>query len=108
MFCNKCGSEITGDFCPKCVCHTQNINVDNQQKNLKNSISGLKTAAKIFMVIGCVLKGLFYISLAWTIPMTFSYCKQIKSGESITVGFKIATLLFVSTIAGILMLCDKN
>ena len=40
--------------------------------------------------------------------MTVSYCKKIKTGEPISVGFKICSLLFVSTIAGIIMLIDKD
>ncbi len=110
MFCSKCGSEIMEEavICPKCGCYTQNRGVKIQQKNLESSISGLKTAAKIFMIIGCVMLGFWFITLAWTLPMTLSYCRKIESGEPISVGFKVCTLLFVNIIAGILMLCDKD
>ena len=72
--------------------------------------SGLATVAKIFMIIGTVASALslFLIPLAWCIPMTMAYWKKLKTGEPISVGFKICTLLFVNTIAGILMLCDKD
>ena len=42
------------------------------------------------------------------ICMTNSYSYKIASGKNVGVGFKIATLLFVSVISGILMLCDND
>ena len=70
--------------------------------------SGLATAAKIFMIIATVVQGLYILPLAWCLPMTLSYCKKIKYNQPVSVGFKVCSLLFVNTIAGILMLCDKN
>lgn len=70
--------------------------------------SGLTVAAKILMIISTVAMGLYLIPLAWCLPMTLNFCKKIKEGQPVTMGFKICTLLFVNTIAGILMLCDKN
>ena len=69
---------------------------------------GIKIAAKVFMVISCVVMGLWIITLAWTIPMTSSYSRKINSNEPVSVGFKICTLLFINVIAGILMLCSKD
>ncbi len=37
--------------------------------------------------------------------MTIVYCEKIKNKEPISLIFKICTLIFVSRIAGILMLC---
>lgn len=73
-------------------------------------VSGLATAAKVFMIIGTVVMGLtlWLIPLAWCIPMTVSYFKKIANGEPISTGFKVCTLLFVNVIGGILMLCDKE
>ena len=49
------------------------------------------------------------IYLVWKIPMTVRYCRSTdKSGLSVGTGFKICSLLFVSMIAGILMLCDNE
>lgn len=73
---------------------------------MKNS--GLKTAAKVFMILSCVFTGLALLPLAWTIPMTVSYSRKIESGETVSTGFKVCTLLFVNLIAGILMLCDND
>ena len=73
-------------------------------------VSGLATAAKVFMIIGTVVMGLtlWLIPLAWCIPMTVSYFKKIANGEPISTGFKVCTLLFVNVVSGILMLCDKE
>ena len=70
--------------------------------------SGLSTAAKIFMIISTVVMGLYIIPLAWCLPMTISYFNKIKNRQPVSTGFKVCTLLFVNTIAGILMLCDKD
>lgn len=71
-------------------------------------VSGLATAAKILMIISTVVMGLYIIPLAWCIPMTVSYNKKLKNNLPVSTGFKICTLLFVNTISGILMLCDKE
>ena len=92
---------------------------ENQLKTEK-SISGLKIAAKVFMILGTVGTCVSMISipyigfllcpipLAWCLPMTKAYCKMIKSGENVSVGFKVCSLIFVNTVAGILMLCDND
>ena len=71
-------------------------------------VSGLATVAKILMIVSTVVTGLYLIPLAWCIPMTISYSNKLKNGLPVSTGFKICTLLFVNTIAGILMLCDKD
>ena len=43
------------------------------------------------------------IGLFWCVPMFVHYC---KNSYFVGAGFKICTLLFVNTIAGILMFCD--
>lgn len=70
----------------------------------------MRTVAFIFMVIG-VLGSLFtigWLSLLWTAPMTFwYYYKSIcDDDEDVSVAFKVCSLLFVSLIGGIVMLCD--
>ena len=74
----------------------------------KKQISGLLIAAKVLMIISTVLSGIVLIPLSWTLPMTITYCKKLNSGEQIGTGFKICSLFFVSTIGGILMLCDTS
>ena len=97
-------------ICPKCGCLVGDIKA--LQKNATNTTtaqtSGLKTAAKILMIISCVIMGFWIITLAWTLPMTINYCNKVKNGQPISVGFKICILLFINTIAGILLLCDNE
>ena len=99
-FCVKCGKELMDEavVCTGCAVETE------------ESPSGLSTAVKVFMVIGTVCTSLigYLIPLAWCLPMTIIYFKKVKKGLPIGTGFKICSLLFVNTIAGILMLCDKN
>lgn len=107
-FCSKCGNELFDEatFCPKCVCPT---NYNQQIATKTNDNSGLKTATKIFMIIGCFCMAFFYlIPLCWCIPMTIIYFKKVKNNEPISVGFKICSLLFVSLIGGVLMLRDNE
>ena len=40
--------------------------------------------------------------------MTVHYFNAVKNGEKLTTGFKVCTLLFVSLVAGIVMLCDEK
>ena len=109
MYCSKCGAEINDEavICTKCGCLVGDKKIPTQIQAQKDN-SGLKTAAKIFMIIGCIAMGFAFISLAWTIPMTVTYSRKIKNGEPVTTGFKVCSLLFVNTIAGILMLCCND
>lgn len=67
----------------------------------------LMTTAEV--VIVPILASLIYLlPLAWVIPMTVVYTKSIKKGKDVSIAFKICTLLFVSLIAGVLMLCDTR
>ena len=101
-FCEECGNEIASNavICPHCGHQTS--------KNLQTKNNGLSTAAKIFMILGTIVMGFYLIPLLWCIPMTVCYFKRVNSGRRVGTGFKICSLLFVSQIAGILMLCDKE
>ena len=101
-FCSKCGNELHDEavICPKCGCAVDEI----QTRNTSGSNNAI-TVAKVFIIIGCVFSGLFFlISLSWTIPMTVIFFKKIKNGERIGTGFKVCILLFVSLISGIILL----
>lgn len=117
MFCNKCGAEVDDEciVCPKCGCNPKGIaqnpdtlknSVDENSKN--NSNETLRLIAKVFMVIACVVSGVFILPLIWMIPMTVSYWNKCGKNEQVGIGFKVCTLIFVSVIAGILMLCDNE
>lgn len=83
-----------------------------------------QTAAKVFMIISCVLYALlgiimmtvafwvgiiYWIPLCWVVPMTVVYNNSINGMRPpVGLAFKICALLFASLITGILMLCDNN
>lgn len=106
-YCSKCGKELLDEavICVGCGswCSTP---VKPQATEVESS--GLKLAAKILMILGTVLMGFYLIPLAWCIPMTVSYCKKIKTGQPIGTGFKVCSLIFVSLVAGIIMLIDRD
>ena len=106
--------------------------VSNQTSTSSNK-SGLGTTAKVFMILGCIftplslmsnfltlyIDGMLLInvifiillclsSLAWTIPMTVNVCRKLKNNQPISTALKVCTLIFVNTIAGILLLCMRN
>ena len=108
-YCSKCGEQLEDDvrFCPKCGSSQEQVIETTPNQTTKTS--DLKTVAKVFMVLGCVLSAVYFlIPLCWTIPMTLCYFQSVKEHRQVSVVFKVCTLLFVSLIAGILMLCDKE
>ena len=61
------------------------------------------------MIIGTIFNAFFYlIPLAWCIPMTVIYFNKVKNGEEVSTAFKVCSLLFVSLLGGIFMLCDDE
>ena len=107
-YCTICGAEIADEavVCVHCGCAVQPLNT-NVSTNTETS--ALKIVAKVFMIIGCVASAFFFLfPLAWTIPMTVSYCRSIENRQPVSVGFKVCTLIFVNAVAGILMLCDND
>lgn len=104
-YCTKCANELLDEavICPKCGCPTEAWN-----KSKSSDADALKTVSKIFMIIGCVVMGFWLIPLAWCIPMTVSYCNKLSRHEPVSLAFKVCTLLFVSQVAGICMLCDSD
>lgn len=110
-YCTHCGTEMMDEavHCSNCGFCSDSSYELNVSKNISdNNISGLKTAAKIFMLMSCVTVGILLIPLIWIIPMTVSYFNLVNNNKPISIEFKICTLLFVNVIAGILMLCDND
>lgn len=112
-FCTKCGTQLVDEavVCTGCGCAVATLPCRSTETAVaiaSKTESGTTTAAKVFMVIGTIIMGLYIIPLAWCIPMTVSYFKKVKNELPISTGFKVCSLLFVSTIGGILMLCDKQ
>ncbi len=106
-FCTHCGAEIADEavVCTACGCPTETAPAVSATKSDSNI---LKTVAKIFMLIGCIGTAFVLIPLCWTIPMTVHYWKSVENKTPVGVGFKVCTLIFVSLIAGVLMLCDNE
>lgn len=109
-FCTKCGAEVAEDATICLSCGVPIEQATAQQPVAPAPVSGITTAAKIFMILGTIATGLslYLIPLAWCIPMTVIYFKKLKNNEPIGTGFKVCSLIFVSLIGGILMLCDKE
>ena len=102
-YCTKCGNELHDEaaICPKCGCYTET-------RLTASDSATLKLITKIFMIIGCIITGIYLIPLCWTIPMTLHYCKATQEHRPLGTGFKVCSLIFVNLIAGILMLCDDT
>lgn len=111
-YCTHCGSPVADEavFCVKCGCPTNsNSNAYQQQPQQPPVVkqpSGFATAAKVFMIISCIAYAFCLIPLCWMIPMTVKYSNAIKNGEPVSTAFKVCSLLFVNTLAGIFMLVD--
>lgn len=110
-YCSKCGTQLVDEaiVCTGCGCAVESapISAPTVAVETKNN-SGLATAAKVFMVLGTVIMGIYILPLAWCIPMTVSYFKKVNNNQPISTGFKVCSLLFVSLLGGIFMLCDKD
>lgn len=121
-YCTYCGKEIDDDsaFCPNCGCKVetpiviQNV-VNGNSQTKTNNVNGLAIAAIIFMVLGCFINAYGYsgygyaiLPFLWGIPMTVYYIIMVATGKKVSKGFKICSLLFVSLLGGIFMLCDKE
>lgn len=105
-YCSHCGNEVVDDavVCPKCGCK-----IESRDDSSEPESNVLTTVAKVFMILGCVsMASFFLIPLIWCIPMTVHYFNAVKNGEKLTTGFKVCALLFVSLVAGIVMLCDEK
>ena len=109
-YCVNCGNELLDEavVCVRCGCAVESGTVTQSEKEETVKRTGFSTAAKVFMVLGTIIMALstFCIGLAWCLPLTLVYFKKVNNGEPIGVGFKICSLLFVSTLGGIFMLCD--
>ena len=103
QFCAYCGFplSVSTDVCVRC-----GTPVLKNTKTLKSYSTGMVTVIKVFLTLACVFKiAAAHVCLLWMLPMTISLFKKMNKSEPIGVGFKVCTLIFVSFIAGILLLC---
>lgn len=103
-YCTHCGAEMLDDavVCVKCGCAV------NEPAKATDNDGTMKLLVKIFMILGCISIGWTLIPLAWCIPMTVSAFRKLDAGEKFSTGFKVCTLIFVSLVAGIIMLCSDD
>lgn len=108
-YCTKCGAEMKEEdaFCPSCGCPKgAGTAVAAAPASKEEGLTAIETVAFVFMILGTVFAAMvFLIPLAWCIPMTIHAKKAMDEKRKIDVGFKVCTLLFVSIVAGILLLC---
>lgn len=118
-FCHHCGKEVENGnkFCPSCGALQDNYSDDDRyeeaevvnsskkdDKVASEAQTGLDLAIKILMVLSTVAFGFALIPLIWMVPMTMYAFKQAEKNEPYGIGFSICSLIFVNTIAGILMI----
>lgn len=68
----------------------------------------LRLVAFIFNLISTISVGWTILPLAWMIPMTVISWGIYKGTKKNTVAFGVCTLIFVSVVAGILLLVSKK
>lgn len=114
-YCGNCGTALADDAnaCSNCGTFTNTYSQSAQTANkatapTPKAESGIVIAVKVLLILATVAQGWMLIPLAWCIPMTISYFNSIKENRPVSMALKICTLLFVSQIAGILMLCDQE
>ena len=111
-YCCKCGHELIDEavVCPHCGCAVPGANWYAARPSARSddSPNNLQVIAKVLMIISCVFSAFCIIPLCWELPMTLTYCNHLKERKPVGIEFKVCTLIFVSVIAGILMLCDDS
>ena len=113
-YCTKCGASMEDDalFCPKCGAKTEGeskaVELEPSPKagssKIKKREDSLMTVALVFCIISCVLTGFALIPLCWMIPLTVVLYNKIQNKEPISIALKIVILIFVSLVAGILLI----
>ncbi len=80
---------------------------NNSSSYSDESRKSIQTAAFVFMILGTIALAFVYLfPLCWCVPMTMHYNSCMKNNQQASLGFAICSLLFVSPIAGILMVVD--
>lgn len=95
-FCSKCGNKMLEEavICPSCGCAATDANTQEQSKS---SGSGLKTAAKVFMIISCSLYALLFVIFSFA---SIGSCIAMgAAGAAISFGVLLTTLLYVIPLA---------
>ena len=112
-YCNHCGAGVCDEAAVCAHCGRTLNSTDSATSSTSNlgiNAQGMQSVIKILMIVGTVLMALETcgLGLIWCLPMYSHYNEKIKRGEKVSTTFKVCTLLFVNTIAGILMFLDGN
>jgi len=118
-YCTNCGAPLgeASNFCEHCGApvmgrEAQRAEVLVYEAPFRDAPprrdDGMVTVVKVFLILGCVGFGCLLIPLAWCIPITVSIFRKLNDGEPIGAGLKVAALLLVNLIAGILLLCMED
>ena len=107
-YCVKCGKQLNDDdvFCSNCGAQQSSLKNTEEAIYGKDANRVLRTVAFVFMVISTVICGFLLFPLCWMLPMTIHYYHAMEDNRQVSTSFKVCSLLFVSLIGGIIMLCD--
>ena len=111
-YCTHCGAEIFDDavVCVKCGRSVEThkpITAEVQQ--VPQTDDTMITVVKVFLILGCISQGWLIIPLAWCLPITISIFNSFKEKRAVSTGMKVCSLIFVSLVAGVCLLCiDDN
>lgn len=108
QYCENCGTQLNDNAT---ACHNCGTPVRTAAPTapVQTQTPAVRIVAKVFMIIGCIISAFeLLIPLCWTIPMTVHYCRAVRENRPVGVGFKVCSMLFVSLVGGICMLCDNN
>lgn len=103
-YCVHCGGEIHEEavVCVKCGRSVAQVPAPTPVKQQDDT---MRTVVKVFLILGCICQGWLLIPLAWCLPMTISIFKSFRENRPIGTGMKVCTLIFVSMVSGICLLC---
>ena len=106
-YCVHCGNEIHEEavICVKCG---RSVTQTITKMEAKQEDNTMETIVKILLVLGCIAQGWLLIPLAWCLPITISIFNSFRDNRPIDTGLKVCTLLFVSLVAGICLLCMND
>lgn len=113
-YCCYCGKELPDDaqFCIHCGKSVSGAGTEGraqgeQAERCSVKKSEVDTLIEIFLLIACIINGIatLGIALAWCIPMRKIILNDMRNGVPVSIAMKVCTILFVNTIAGILLFC---
>lgn len=82
----------------------ENEQLDPTPVHNNDTLDTLLLIAFIFMILGTIGLAVFIIPLAWCIPMTITCYNNYKNHVKPSIALGVCSLIFVSLVAGILLL----